>query len=303
MSTEDTYLRSVERQLSGIASEHRTDVLEDLRGHFADAEEAGRSVDDTIRGLGTPAEIAARAREEFGETTDAAEQRAERGWKVLQGAALVVAVLIGVVVAFIMRPQTGLLDGGETSAGDTYFEENGLLAALTAAAPALLVAAPLAFPRRLRLAVAIACAALLTVGSLVGGLFVLGSFFLPPAMLAWAALIVWARQVRTGFGFGWRIAGGVLAALPALGAFGTLFNGGASVGLELMGWVIVAVVLALAVMIVLGHRWAGWVLAAIGAAALITGLISGGLLTLAFVWLGGWWLTIGLAHAVAAPRS
>ena len=65
MTTEDTYLRSVERMLSSIAPEHRDAVLDDLRGHFADAVEAGRSIDDVIAGLGSPAEISERAAEEF----------------------------------------------------------------------------------------------------------------------------------------------------------------------------------------------------------------------------------------------
>src|SRR5690606_40328428 len=61
MTTEDDYLRSVERMLSAISPEHRTAVLEDLRGHFADAEEAGRPFDEVVRGLGYPTVIAVRA--------------------------------------------------------------------------------------------------------------------------------------------------------------------------------------------------------------------------------------------------
>ena len=61
MTTEDQYLRTVERMLRRITPEHRTAVLDDLRGHFADAADAGRTVDDTIAGLGTPKQIAERA--------------------------------------------------------------------------------------------------------------------------------------------------------------------------------------------------------------------------------------------------
>src|SRR5690606_8967394 len=110
MTTEDDYLRAVERMLRGIAPEHRATVLDDLRGHFADAEEAGRPVVETIRALGAPQEIAERAREEFGADAGAADVRAEHAWRVLQGAAVVVAVVIGVVVAFIMPSYAGSID-------------------------------------------------------------------------------------------------------------------------------------------------------------------------------------------------
>ncbi|BDZ40058.1 hypothetical protein GCM10025863_26720 [Microbacterium suwonense] len=69
MTAEDTYLHAVERMLHGIAPEHRATVLDDLRGHFADAEEAGRPIEETIRALGAPQEIADRAREEFEQRT------------------------------------------------------------------------------------------------------------------------------------------------------------------------------------------------------------------------------------------
>ena len=59
MNVEDRYMRSVERRLRTIAPEQRSAVLDDLRGHFADAGDAGRPVDETIRGLGSAQEIAA----------------------------------------------------------------------------------------------------------------------------------------------------------------------------------------------------------------------------------------------------
>ncbi|MGF2949587.1 HAAS signaling domain-containing protein [Microbacterium alcoholitolerans] len=305
MSTEDTYLRSVERMLRDIAPEHRTAVLDDLREHFADAADAGQPVDETIRGLGTPRTIAERAHEEFGVASAESDARAERAWRVLQGAAVVMAVVTGVVVAFIM-PSFATDEGLKT-----LFEMQGLWPALIALVPALITVVPLAVGRAARTPVTIICAGLVTALALIGG-FTIGGFFLPSVLLSWAALVAWVRLRGSGFGIGWRIAGGVLAALPVLSFLIPVFGGmpgryaddpvGPSVGIDSWGWVLLAGVLALAALIVVGFRAAGWALTAIGLFVLIVGLVSGGLLTLLFVWLGGLWLTIGLTHAVTAAR-
>lgn len=320
MNAEKSYLRSVERMLHGIRSEHRASVLDDLRGHFADAEEAGRPVDETIRGLGTPRQIAERAVEEFGADADAVSEQA---WRLLQGAAIGMAVLIGVVAAFVLPSTTyvsqGGLDGTEVMIpSSTPFEDLGLAVALIVLIPAVLAAIPMIVPRRSRTLAAAVCAAVLTGASLVGG-FMLGSFFLPVAMLAWAALIVWHVLRGRGFGLGWRIAGAALTALPMLGLlslFGFPFLGGMprryadysegagpSLGLEAGGWLIGLIVVALAVLIAVGWRWPGWTLAVIGFVVMAGGLLSGQLVTLLGIWLGGLWLTVGLAHAVSARRG
>ncbi|MGB3375687.1 MAG: DUF1700 domain-containing protein [Microbacterium sp.] len=318
MTTEDDYLRAVERMLRGIAPEHRATVLDDLRGHFADAEEAGRPVEETIRALGAPQEIAERAREEFGADAGAADVRAERAWRVLQGTAVVVAVVIGVVVAFIMPSYTGAIDtmssdGTSThvDTSQTLIEVNGLWVALIALVPALIALVPMVVPRRARTATASAAAVLLTLMAVVGG-FTIGGFFLPTVMLGWAALIVWVRLRRSGFGVLWRITGGVLAALPVLGFLLPLFGGlpgryadrteGSDFQVSAWGWPFLAAVLVFAVLIAIGYRAAGWVLAALGLVMLVWALVSGQLFALLVIWLGGWWLTIGLAHAVTASR-
>jgi hypothetical protein len=318
MTTEDDYLRSVERMLKGIAPEHRTAVLDDLRGHFSDAAEAGRSVDETIRGLGTPQEIADRAVEEFGADASDAELRAERAWRVLQGAAVVLAIVIGVVVAFIMPSYAGSVDTMSSDGTSTHVdmtqtltEVNGLWVALIALVPALIALVPMVVPRRARTASASAAAVLLTLMAVVGG-FTIGGFFLPTVMLSWAALIAWVRLRRSGFGVTWRIVGGVLAALPVLGFLLPVFRGmpgryadpaeGSDFQISAWGWPFLAAVLVLAVLIAIGYRAAGWVLAALGLVMLAWALVSGELFALLVIWLGGLWLTIGLAHAVTASR-
>lgn len=299
MATEDEYLRSVERMLRSIAPANRTAVVDDLRAHFADAEDAGRSVDDTIRGLGTPREIAERAREEFGSN----DSRADRAWRILQGAAVVVAIIIGVVVAFIM-PSYSTSEGTQT-----LTEANGLWVALIALVPALVALVPMAVPARARVLTASVAGVLLTAMALIGG-FTIGGFFLPTVLASWAALIVWARLRGRGFGIGWRIAGGMLTALPVLAFLLPVFGGmpgryadpGSDLQLSAWAWPFLAAVLVLAVLIAIGYRAAGWVLAVIGAVLVLWALVSGGLLTLLVIWLGGWWLTIGLAHAVTATK-
>lgn len=302
MTTEDDYLRSVERMLRGIGPEHRTAVLEDLRGHFADAEDAGRPVDEIIRSLGTPTEIADRAVEEFGADADGTGARAEWAWRVLQGAAVAVALVIGVVVAFIMPSHTiATSDGGVSSLDHlTVFENDGLWVALIALAPAVVTALPMVVPRSARTVVASIAATLLTLMALVGG-FTIGGYFFPVVLLAWAALIVWIRLQGSGFGGLAHITGGALAIAPTLLLLAGIGTAGAF-DISAWAWPVLAAIVALAVLISLGKCTAGWLLAAIGLIILIGGLVSGELLSMLLIWLGGWWLTIGLAHAVAASR-
>ncbi|GAA3935866.1 HAAS signaling domain-containing protein [Microbacterium soli] len=306
MTTRDDYLRSVERMLGDIAPAHRGAVLDDLRAHFADAEDAGQPVDETIRSLGTPAEIAERAAEEFGTDAAGAAPRAERAWRVLQGAAVALAILVAVVAAFIMPSYT---TGDGTT--ETLVEVNGLWAALIALVPALVALVPVAVPRRARTATASVAAVLLTAMAVIGG-FTLGGFYLPTVMLSWAALIAWVRMRRSGFGIAWRIVGGVLAALPVLGFLVPVLGGlvgryadpasAPTFDVSAWGWPFLAAVLVLAVVIAIGSRPAGWVLAALGLVMVAWALVSGQLLTMLGIWLGGLWLTIGLAHAVTTQR-
>lgn len=307
MTTEADYLRSVERMLRGIAPEHRAAVLEDLRGHFADAEDAGRPVDEIVRGLGTPQEIADRAVEEFGADAEHVDVRAERAWRVLQGSAVVLAVVIGVVVAFILPSYVGSVDTASSDGTSmhletrqTLVEVNGLWVALIALVPALVALVPMVVPRRARTATASVAAVVLTLMALVGG-FTLGGFFLPTVMLAWAGLIVWVRLRGSGFGGPARITGGALTVAPALLLLAGIGTAGAF-DISAWAWPVLAVIVVLAVLIGLGIRSAGWLLAVLGLVILIGGLASGELLTLLVIWLGGWWLTIGLAHAVTASR-
>ncbi|MGB4137622.1 MAG: DUF1700 domain-containing protein [Microbacterium sp.] len=295
MTTEDEYLRSVERMTRGTAPAHREAVLDDLRGHFADAAEAGRPIDEVIAGLGAPAEIAEQAREQFG----ADDATADRAWWVLQGTAAVLALVTAVAVAL-------LLPSYSTSAGPrTLVQVNGPWVALIALVPALVAVVPMVVPRRARLGTTIASAVILLVMVVIGG-FSIGFFFLPSAMLSWAALIVWTRLRGGGFGIVWRIAGALLVLAPFGVAVPVLVAQAAAYPDTPLGsvwaWPVVAAIVLLAVLIAIGIPSAGWLLAVIGAVLLASDIvIAGGPLGLIAL-AGGEWLTIGLAHAVATRR-
>lgn len=314
MNVEDSYLRSVERRLRAIAPEHRSAVLDDLRGHFADAGDAGRPVDETIRGLGSAQEIADRAVEEFGADASASYGRAELAWRVLQGTAVATAIVLGVVAAFIMP--TFATDRGDLTA----FEMDGLWFALVPLLPTVAAALPLAAPRTAR-SVIVTVSIMLQMVLTMFLWLTFGGFFLPPILLTVAGMVVWHGLRGRGFGISWRIVGAVLTMLPLLAFllvygvplpfggtprryadYSAVDGGGPSLGLEGGGYVLAFGIIVIAVFMILGRRWAGWVLAGIGMFVMLPGLLSGALLTLMFIWVGGWWLTIGLAHAVATPR-
>jgi hypothetical protein len=230
----------------------------------------------------------------------AGDDKAELAWRVLQGAGVVVALVVGVVVAFILPSHTiATSDGGMSVLHHlTVFQNDGLWVALIALVPALVALVPMVAPRRARTATASVAAVVLTLMALVGG-FTLGGFFLPAVMLAWAAMIVWVRLRGSGFGGPARITGGALTVAPTLLLLAGIGTGGAF-DISAWAWPLLAVIVVLGVLIGLGIRSAGWLLAALGLVILVGGLASGELLTLLVIWLGGWWLTIGLAHAVTA---
>ncbi|MFE6996562.1 hypothetical protein ACFVAE_11435 [Microbacterium sp. NPDC057659] len=298
MTTEEKYLRDVERMLRGIDPDHRQTVLDDLRGHFADAADLGRPVDEVVVGLGAPAEIAERAREEFG----ADDSAAERAWWVLQGATALSALVLGVLVAYIL-PLYSVAQAdsnGATVTGTRTLAGMGdPWAPLAAFVPGVLTLIPLLVPRRARTTAAVTTGVVLTLAALIAG-FTIGMFFVPTCMLAWAAAVVWTRLRGPGFGRGWRIAGMVLALVPVavLVAFVMLGSLLYRLGPLLWGGLAIAVVLAL--LIARGVGAAGWALAALGLVVLPEGLVLAAPLG-AFNLMGAWWLTIGLAHAVATP--
>lgn len=297
MSRAEEYLHEVRRHLYGIAPNRRRDVLDDLRAHFADAAELGLPTEEVIANLGSAAEVAERAREQLGGDGEGADA----AWNGLVWTAVTTAVVIAVVTLFF---PTGWLGA-----------DARLASPLLAAVPGLLAAAPLPFPRRMRTVATLAAATALTFACVIAGATV-GVLFAPCALLLWAALVIWVGLRGDGFGPLWRVGAAVLTVaplawvpsvvLPALtvrhlpGAVAepTLFSPTTAV------WVIIGIVMLCAVLIALGIRSGGWMLATVGGALLLFALLAGGPLATALVIAGGAWLTIGLAHALATlPRD
>lgn len=299
MNAQETYLDEVRRLLDGLNRARRTIVLDDLRGHLADAADAGRSPEEAVRALGSPEEIAARAYEEFG----GAPVAVDRSWRVLQSSAVGLAVVLAVIVAFLIRGYGyTVTDGIEDAAtSTTLFEALGLGAALFCLLPAFLALAPFVVPERWRIASTAVVAALLTVGS-ASFPFAGAEFFAPVAMLGWAAVITpWRLRIAGGFGLGWRIAAAALIAVPGVALVVATING--TVGLSILAAVGIAIMLGLAALVIHGYRSAGWAVAAFGAFILISGLFSTSLLTLGLIWVGGMLITIGLSHALGSHRG
>ncbi|WEG09269.1 DUF1700 domain-containing protein [Microbacterium horticulturae] len=295
MITQDDYLDAVRRELRDLDARHREAVLADLREHFADATEQGRSPEEISRALGTPREISERAYEEFGRSGSTAE----RLRTVLTVAAIVVAVVTAVFVAFLL-PSYTVADGTGDETAETLAAYAGFAAALVTLVPALVVTVPLVVPRRARGGTSLAVAIVLTLMAVVGG-FTIGGFAVPIAMLAWAAVVVPRGARRGGFGVVSHIVGAMLVVSP----FAVLTRGilTGTVGLSAWGIVVVVVITAVAVLIGFGVRAAGWLLLVIGAAVMIATLVFPSMLAVALWAMGGLYVTIGLSHAVAPVRA
>lgn len=282
-STEGAYLRDVGKRLKALTPEQRDAVLDDVRAHFADAADAGRTPEQAAESLGDPAQFTERVRAELGHEPG----RTDRMWRILQWLATGVAVFTAMFVTYLLPDTRG-----------DEFDEPGFEIVLLHLIPALIAVLPILVPARVRRITTTAAAIVLTVASFaifenVYDLY----FFLPTAMLAWAALVTptIARNGRPPAA--WRITGAVLAALPGVWLVSALLVG--SFDTDLSGVLSIAVSFGLAVLITIGKTWAGVVLAVAGVALLIMSSLDPGMLVLAFWWAGGLLLTVGASHALA----
>lgn len=285
-STEDSYLRDVGKRLRALTAEQRDAVLDDVRAHFADAAEAGRSPEQAAESLGDPARFTERVRAELGHD----QGRTDRMRRVLLWLATGVAVFTAMFVSF-WRPDDSL------PMPNTQFEVHGFGIVLLSLVPALIVALPNFASLRAR---PVFTAAVAIMSSVVSFTFPDGWAFAPTAWLAWAALVV---PVIARYGppsTGWRIAGGVVAFLPmALGVGGALVG---SWGLTLESVLYTTAIAALGVLMALGKSWAGIILAVVGVAALVSSALYPGMLTSGVWWAGGLFITLGASHALMHAR-
>lgn len=281
-STEDAYLRDVARRLRPLTPEQRDAVLDDVRAHFADAADAGRNPQQAAESLGDPAQFTERVRVELGHEPGGTD----RTWRVLLWLATGVAVYTALFVTFLLP-----------DAGGDEFDEPGFEIVLLHLVPALIAVLPILVPARARRITTTAAAIVLTVATFaVFEDMSYLSFFLPTALLAWAALVAPAIARHGRPAVGWRIGGAVLAALPGVGLLAALLAG--SFTTDLSGVLSIAVSFGLAALITVSRAWAGVVPAVAGIALLIMAALDPGMLVLAFWWAGGLLLTVGASHAL-----
>ncbi|MFC7023644.1 DUF1700 domain-containing protein [Promicromonospora thailandica] len=279
--TEDTYLRDVAKRLRALTPAQRSAVLDDVRAHFADAAEAGRTPEQAVEGLGDPATFTRRVQAELGHDAD----RAGRIRRVLQWTAVAMAV-------FTAMFETFLWPDGMTFGLFLPIQGDGFAVVLWSLVPALVAALPLVVPARARTATTVVVLAALTALALAAQMT-----FVPTAMLAWAALIVpvIARHGRPAPA--WRIAGGVLLMLPSAQLLSGALAG--SWGMDAEAMIYTAVPVGLGLLLLVGRSWPGVVVAAFGAGVLVWGTLDLGMLFLLLWWAGGLFLTVGLSHALA----
>ncbi|MGI5189749.1 HAAS signaling domain-containing protein [Promicromonospora sp. CA-289599] len=292
-NTEGAYLRDVGKRLRALTPEQREAVLDDVRAHFAEAEDAGRTPEQAAESLGDPAQFTERVRAELGHEPG----RTDRMRRILLWLATGVAVFTTMFETFVFPSDEPDLE---------VVVEHGFEVVLLHLLVALLAALPILVPLRARTIATAAVAITLTVATNISvfGVYPMDIellFYQPTAMLVWAALItpILARNGRPSTG--WRIAAAVLTALPGLYLLSALLVG--SFGTNFWGVLYIAVSFGLAVLMTFAKAWPGIVLAVGGVALLVsTSLDPVGMLTLLFWWAGGLFFTVGVSHALAHAR-
>lgn len=308
MTTEQQYLADLERALRGLPKQTQQAILDDVRAHFADAAEQGRSVEATIAALGSPEQVAAAAREELGLPAETPDVQATRAGRLLQWSALALGVLTAVFVTFMLPRDTASMNHDNPGASleeqvyttSTLFSELGVAAGLLPLLPAALALLPLVLRGRAATLAGWIVPPVVTVACFVVD-FTYGAFFLPMALLLGAALFVpiWLRGPRSrASARAWRIVGGVIIASPAIFlALGTVSGSLMDAGLAF--WIPAFILVVLGVLFALRMPFVDVLIAALGLALMLLAVFDGGMLFIALWWAGGLWLVVGLVGLAA----
>lgn len=292
----ETYLRALDAELSDFPPDAAHEIVADVRAHIADALDGGRDIAEILAGLGGPDTVAGQAREELGLPVQDGAERAARTLSVVAPAA---GVLIAVCVSFLLPSAVPVDPLGADSGEQGVVRRFGPGIAMLTLLPALLVAAPLVLPGRVRGAARFAAATVLAVAACAAG--EIGLYYVPLALVAWAAATVpWAVRRGAG-GRWWRYLTGGFVALP--GVLVAVASAGGSVG---VGWVGAALwiagPLAAGALCAYGIRAGYAVTALAGALVMILSMAERGFLFAAFWLFGGLYLAIG-ACGYAASRT
>nr|WP_084212933.1 hypothetical protein [Micromonospora purpureochromogenes] len=291
-----TYLRALDAELSDVPSGTVEEIVADVRAHIADALDSGRSADEVLAGLGAARDVARQAREELGLPD---QDRPARVGRTLSLVAAAVGVLIAVCVSFLL-PSTVPVEPIQADAGEQgVLHRLGPGIALLTLLPALVAAAPLVVPARVRAGLRLAGAIVLTVFACAAG--ETGLYYFPLALMAWAAALVpWAVRRGAG-GRWWHVLAGGFVAMP--GVLVAVASAGGSVG---VGWAGAALWIAgpLAAGALCAYRFrVGYAVTAFaGALVMILAMAERGFLFAAFWLFGGLYLALGAA-GYAASRA
>lgn len=278
----ETYLGQLAGALADAPEAARAAALDDVRAHVEEALDSGRTVDEALAGLGPARMFAAQFRQELG-LPEGHTAEASRGARILHAAAVVVAVLGGVMNVWL-----------ETAVGGLSL---GLAVLLFI--PALLAALPLVLSARLRAPVGLANAVVVT-AFVVLTFGSVGAFYAPLALQLWVAVIVpWrvSKGLDLSQGLIWRVFGAVTVALPGLLLIAGMTSG--SLGWHPVTVVIAAVLIALALGFALGVRFTAPVIAVLGIVLLVAAFFDPGMLMLGVWWVGGYYLCFGLGSSAA----
>ena len=308
------YLESLASAASDLPPEVGSDLMSDIRAHLSEAIAAGRPINEVLRSLGPAEQVVAEVRDSLGLGADATRSLADessaaqahvrkltRARTGLTVAAATIGLLTAVLSTFMLSSPAA---GGTGPADPSSAQRAGLGLAAITLLPVLVAAVPLLLPIRHRAAGTTVSAVIVTlacfVNLLLPAVVSLQMFWLPEAMLLWAAVIVpWRMRRRGGrpANPAWRIAGAVVIAAPTVPSVVFLLAGSESPDGRTLATLGVSLVLA--VLYALGVRMAQLALAVAAVVMLVSGVVQSGFLG-PVLWLStGLWITLGLGAFAA----
>lgn len=304
---EQQYIRAIRQGLDDLPRDRRDMFIADVQAHIDDATAGGVTLEDALSSLGSPKDLAERARREIGTAVPSVAAGASALRALTIGTVAVGGMTAALIAFFVPFTQTvDRVDPGDSPDGIalvTVAQHYGPWVALLGLVPAVLAAVPLWSPRRAGRVVTLALALLMT-AALVSGLTV-GSWFVPFVVLLWACVVV-PSAVSRGFDMarsrGWRIALAVAVGAPAVIFLMRDFAAPSGVGIVLA--CVAGAALLIAVLVAIGARFSYFALATLGALLMIASGLSAGWFSLPLWWAGGLCFTLGVIAIVASsPRS
>lgn len=195
-----SWLREVERRLSALPPDQRAETLAGLIAHLTDAIDSGANEAQALTRLGSPAQVAEAAFQEYQQQTGVDARwdywTARRVVQIVATAfALAAAFLAAFGPAYSSVTET-VDEAGQTTTqatSATLVEVNGAWVLIVLAVPVLLAAMPLGATGRWWQPLSIASAVLLIIVVVVGSLSI-GWFYIPAMIAAIVAVFLPTRS-------------------------------------------------------------------------------------------------------------